>query len=194
MGRLHAMGVDRLYREFAGAPASVRKERAKERLGRAINDRLRNYFRARVDEQLVADLVQEANETIWTRLASFEPVHDQALERWMLSIARILVLRVRYRRVPRAARVMEFESAEFANPATGPSTALRRRERSRVLESELRRLATPHRLALVDQLAGGDVQSFAAREGLPSATVRSHRRRGRRSMEARVARRIQSRT
>lgn len=186
------MGLDRLHREFVSAPRGPGKERARERLAKAIDDRLHRYFAARVDEQWAGDLVQEANETVWRKLPSFAAQHEQAFSRWVVSIARMLVMRVRQRGLPRSAQVVEFDSLDFVNPGTGPSTALRRRERARVLESELRHLATPQRRALVDQLEGGDVRSFAAREGLALTTVRTHRRRGRQRVQARVVRRVQT--
>lgn len=176
------MRLDELYRDYRRAPDGP----AKERLGRALERFFVRHFSRRCGSARAPDLSQSAVETVWRKLPSFEPEHDDAFTRWVTRIAHYAVLHEHERRRAKAVEAGEFESVEFQHPKTSPSARVRERERMRLLRSELRRLHPRLRGALEDQLRGGDVLGYARRQGLPAATVRTHRRRGREALRQRI--------
>ncbi|EDM77773.1 sigma-24 (FecI-like) protein [Plesiocystis pacifica SIR-1] len=176
------MRLDELYSDYCRAPDGP----AKERLGRALERFFVRHFSRRCGPARARDLSQSAIETVWRKLPDFEPEHDDAFSHWLTRIAHYIVLYERARRPPNAFEVGGLESAEFHHPRTSPSGRVRQRERMRLLQSELQRLQPRLREAIEDQLRGGDVQGYARRHGLPPATVRTHRRRGREALRQRI--------
>ncbi|EDM79580.1 hypothetical protein PPSIR1_21169 [Plesiocystis pacifica SIR-1] len=175
------MELDRLYSEFAD---NSERRGPKEALGAGLNHWLHHYFAQRFGKTVAEDLAQTAAETVWRLIPTFEPEHPEAFGRWVNRIARILVMREWKRRQAErrnAASLLEH------NLGTSPSSGVERLEHARMLESEMNRLQSPLRRAVEDQLRGGDVASFARRHGLPEATVRTHRRRGRKRLQQRIA-------
>ncbi|EDM78405.1 hypothetical protein PPSIR1_06136 [Plesiocystis pacifica SIR-1] len=145
------------------------------------------YFERRFPYHLARDLAQQSNELIWERFSSFAPVHDEAFARWVGSVARIQALRAARGQSRRDAELgRDVDLSALVHDGTGPITALERQEKRDLLARELDRLAEPFRRAVEDQLAGGDVESFAKKEATAAATIRTRRHRAKIELKRRI--------
>ena len=169
-----AMTLEELRRAtIAGQPG------AREELARQLRAMLWRGLSKHFPADVADDLTQQALLTIFAKLDSFRPWHDDdAFDRWVNVIsARAASRRAMERRRARARERVGVDAlVKVAAPGDGPSTRLRNRDLLRAVVAIVETLKTALREAALALIAGERVKDVAERQGLPLGTAYSRRR------------------
>jgi RNA polymerase sigma-70 factor, ECF subfamily len=156
------------------------------RLGGPLMLKLRLSLTKWVGAEDAKDLAQRTFIILMDRLPGFQP--EGTLEAWVFGIARHLALdelRARKRRIIWEAAAGEVQLRQ----SVSPSSQLRRNECFKVLQDELAHLPKHLRDVIEHDLAGGDAEAFARKEGIALATVRTRRHRAHELLSERIRQR-----
>ncbi|MFO7568116.1 MAG: sigma-70 family RNA polymerase sigma factor [Enhygromyxa sp.] len=155
-------------------------QRAWRQLGPRLRKVIRPCFLRFFGEADADDLVQSTLVIIHRKLPEFEVRAGKPIRKWARTIARSQV-QDELRRRARRAKLMNSLANAPRPPTTKLSTRLGRAQ-AYVLELERVREALPmldsrYRRVIENDLEGGDIDEFAAREQIERGTVRTRRRR-----------------
>lgn len=153
--------------------------RAWTELGRRLLIDLYRFFRGRVNESEVDDLVQLTIIIVHRKLPEFEVREGEPVLRWVRTIARVQVLE-EFRQQGRRQRLKANYAAQVVpTPSTNISSRLDRAANLEAVGQALPKLESPYRRVIENDLRGGDLGRFARREGLKRGSARTRRRRAR---------------
>lgn len=170
--------------------ARDRQPGAWPRLIGPLRIRLQNYLTPWVNAEDAKDVAQRSLIIVWEKLPGFD-LQKESLEAWVLGIARhqaINELRAqsRRRRIEDAVREVQL------SPPTSSSSGVRWLQRREMTQEEIAGLPGQNRRVIEHDLADGDPEVLAHKEGIALATVRSRRHRAHELLRERVRQRCQT--
>lgn len=177
-----AMDINELLRA-----ARDEESGAWSRLMRPLTSELRRYFEQIFDDADAKDLAQHSVAIVFDKLPGFQPDEAQLMA-WVIGIAHHVALdefRARSRRIKIEDAVREVQ----LTPGPSPSSDLECLERLRLAQSELPSLPDHLRSVIEHDLADGEPEAFANKEGIAQATIRSRRHRAHKLLGERVRQR-----
>jgi DNA-directed RNA polymerase specialized sigma24 family protein len=153
---------------------------------RPLTEKLRRYFEQNFDDADAKDLAQHSVAIVFVQLPGFRP--DESLMAWVIGIAHKLALN-EFRARSRRIRIEDAMREVQLLPGPSPSSDLECLERLRLAQSELPSLPDHLRSVIDHDLADGEPEAFANKEGIAQATIRSRRHRAHKLLGERVRQR-----
>jgi RNA polymerase sigma factor (sigma-70 family) len=135
---------------------------------------LLRFFRRSFKEDDANDLAQEASVVILKNLEAFEPQGPGSFHRYLMKVAGILAKSKRRTSARGYEQQAKVEACEDAPGLSPPSLILEQEQRA-LLQRWIPELPDIYRRAIEHELAGGDDQTLAQREGISLITARTRR-------------------
>jgi RNA polymerase sigma factor (sigma-70 family) len=161
--------LDQLIRRAQAGDA-----KAFEQLGRWMSAELLRFFRVAFQEADATDLAQETSIVVLSKLEAFEPRDSDSFRRYLLKVASFQAKSKRRASTRAYDRQAKRPACDDA-PGLSPHSVLLGQERRDLLDRWIPELPDIFRRALEHELAGGDDQALAEREGISLITARTRR-------------------
>lgn len=133
---------------------------------------LRWYFAREFDGLDAVELAQRTVTIVARQLPGFVP--QKSLKQWVFGIARNQG-RIELRAHGRDDRLRGLVAQVVRTPGTSPTARVYTNELLALLRAAIEQLPGKYRRVVEHDLEGGDIESFAEREGIKRSTARSHR-------------------
>jgi RNA polymerase sigma factor (sigma-70 family) len=162
------------------------KPGARERLLEKVLVRLQRYY---AKSNSGDDLVQNAMMIVVQKLDELGP--DVVFERWLLRVARNVARRDRESQ-GHQTRLLVAIAQVAAKSMMGPNTALSQAEIVKIMLEEIEQLPPSLRSVIENELMDGDLDIFAAEQGITRGSARSRRSRGIMRLRERILARLEA--
>jgi RNA polymerase sigma factor (sigma-70 family) len=162
------------------------KPGARDRLLDAAQMRLKRYFSR---SNSADDLVQNAMMIVAQKLDDLGP--DVVFEPWLLRVARNMAHRERESQEHRT-RLLGAIAQAATKSVIGPLTALSQADIMKIVLEEIERLPASLRSVIENELREGDLDLFAAEQGITRGSARSRRSRAITRLRERILARLEA--